>query len=200
MSGTFEKIDVPPTLVSFAVSTANAKQIVSTEFKKAGSKVVLLMPRYDEYGLPVFESVRSVFDQVEALIADGKVAAAWTLGFGGVAEGIAKMAFGNGIGFRFQQKLSAQKLFAPCYGGFLLELTDDAATDDLMVIGQTTEENTIVTSNYTLQLDDLLQVWERKLEPVFPCQIKGKVTVPPTYFYERKEIKTSSIKLHIHVF
>ena len=195
MSGTFEKIDVPPTLVSFAVSTANAKQIVSTEFKKAGSKVVLLMPRYDEYGLPVFESVRSVFDQVEALIADGKVAAAWTLGFGGVAEGIAKMAFGNGIGFRFQQKLSAQKLFAPCYGGFLLELTDDAATDDLMVIGQTTEENTIVTSNYTLQLDDLLQVWERKLEPVFPCQIKGKVTVPPTYFYERKEIKTSSIQV-----
>ena len=153
------------------------------------------MPRYDEYGLPVFESVRSVFDQVEALIADGKVAAAWTLGFGGVAEGIAKMAFGNGIGFRFQQKLSAQKLFAPCYGGFLLELTDDAATDDLMVIGQTTEENTIVTSNYTLQLDDLLQVWERKLEPVFPCQIKGKVTVPPTYFYERKEIKTSSIQV-----
>ena len=79
--------------------------------------------------------------------------------------------------------------------GFLLELTDDAATDDLMVIGQTTEENTIVTSNYTLQLDDLLQVWERKLEPVFPCQIKGKVTVPPTYFYERKEIKTSSIQV-----
>ena len=195
MSGTFEKIDVPPTLVSFAVSTANAKQIVSTEFKKAGSKVVLLMPRYDEYGLPVFESVRSVFDQVEALIADGKVAAAWTLGFGGVAEGIAKMAFGNGIGFRFQQKLSAQKLFAPCYGGFLLELTDDAATDDLMVIGQTTEENTIVTSNYTLQLDDLLQVWERKLEPVFPCQIKGKVTVPPTYFS-----RPAPSKLHIHVF
>ena len=102
MSGTFEQIDVPPTLVSFAVSTAKADHVVSTEFKNTDSKVILVKPTYLENGLPDFDSIRACFDQVEAIIRDNRAAAIWAVDFGGVAEGIAKMCFGNFIGFRYQ--------------------------------------------------------------------------------------------------
>ena len=126
MSGTFENIDVPPTLVSFAVSTAKADRVVSTEFKQAGDKVVMLRPTVDENGIPNFESVRSTFDKVEAMIAAGRIRAGWVIDYGGAAEGIAKMCFGNGIGFTFSRQLTDAELFQPCCGGFLLELCGDA--------------------------------------------------------------------------
>ena len=102
MSGTFEHIHVPPTLISFAVTTSDIKYIVSNEFKEAGRKVVLLKPKTDENGLPVTESLKEVYGEVSRLVAEGKVNSAYTLGFGGVAEAILKMAMGNMIGFRFE--------------------------------------------------------------------------------------------------
>ena len=89
---------------------------------KAGDKVIFLAPEYDKDGLPVFDSVKAVFDKVEEIIAAGRAAAVWTLGYGGAAEGIAKMCFGNKIGFEFTSRLSADQLFKPCYGGFIIEL------------------------------------------------------------------------------
>ena len=193
MSGTFENIDVPPTLVSFAVSTAKADKVVSTEFKKAGSTVIQIRPKYDENGLPVFDSIRECFDKAEKIIAEGRAAAIWAVDFGGVAEGIAKMAFGNKIGFAFSKKLSAEELFQPCAGAFIIEL-NGAAREGEEVIGTTTEAKTIAAPDYTLDLETLINVWEQKLEPVFPCRIKTTTETPEAYSYKRTKTLTAGIK------
>ena len=120
MSGSFEDIDVPPTLVSFAVSMGDARTVISPEFKQIGSTVVLLTPDYNTDGTPDFESVKALFARVEEMIRSGQVLSAWTLGFGGVAEAVAKMSFGNRVGFQFARKVSDELLFNPVYGGFVL--------------------------------------------------------------------------------
>ncbi len=193
MSGTFENIDVPPTLVSFAVSTANADKVVSTEFKKTNSTVIQIRPKYDENGLPVFDSIRECFDKTEKIIANGRAAAVWAVDFGGVAEGIAKMAFGNKIGFAFSKKLSAEELFQPCAGAFIIELNGMAQADE-DVIGTTTDTKTISTADYSLDLEELIQTWEKKLEPVFPCRIKTTAEKPQAYSYKRTETLSASVK------
>ncbi|MBR1824110.1 MAG: phosphoribosylformylglycinamidine synthase, partial [Ruminococcus sp.] len=193
MSGTFENIDVPPTLVSFAVSTAAADKIVSTEFKSAGDPVILITPEYDENGLPVFDSIKACFDKVEKLIADGRANAIWTNGYGGAAEGIAKMCFGNKIGFEFLTKLTEKQLFQPCYGSFIVELNGEAEEGENL-IGQTIKDYSIVTKEYTMSLDELQQVWEGKLEPVFPCRIKTTDAKPETYSYNENIHLSATIK------
>lgn len=194
MSGTFENIDVPPTLVSFAVSTANADKIVSTEFKGAGSEVIMITPEYDENGLPKFDSIKECFDRVEKIISDGRANAIWTNGYGGIAEGIAKMCFGNKIGFEFTSHLSGEELFRPCYGAFIIEL-NGAAADGENVIGKTIEDYKILCRDYTVSLDNLQRVWEAKLEPVFPCRIKTTDTTPETYSNANRIQRSASIKV-----
>ncbi len=204
MSGTFENIDVPPTLVSFAVSTAQADKIVSTEFKSAGNPVILITPEYDENGLPVFDSVKACFDKVEKIIADGRANAIWTNGYGGVAEGITKMCFGNKIGFEFLTQLDCKQLFKPLYGAFIIELNGEAK-DDEKLIGQTIADYNIVTRDYTMNVESLQRVWEQKLEPVFPCRIKTTDAKPEVYSYNENihlsaTIKTAKPKVIIPVF
>ena len=194
MSGTFENIDVPPTLVSFAVSTANADKIVSTEFKGTGSEVIMITPEYDENGLPKFDSIKQCFDKVEKIISDGRANAIWTNGYGGIAEGIAKMCFGNKIGFEFTSHLSGEELFHPCYGAFIIEL-NGAAADGENVIGKTIEDYKILCRDYTVSLDNLQRVWEAKLEPVFPCRIKTTDTTPETYSNANRIQRSASIKV-----
>ena len=194
MSGTFENIDVPPTLVSFAVSTANADKIVSTEFKGTGSEVIMITPEYDENGLPKFDSIKECFDKVEKIISDGRANAIWTNGYGGIAEGIAKMCFGNKIGFEFTSHLSGEELFRPCYGAFIIEL-NGAAADGENVIGKTIEDYKILCRDYTVSLDNLQRVWEAKLEPVFPCRIKTTDTTPETYSNANRIHRSASIKV-----
>ncbi len=190
MSGTFENIDVPPTLVSFAVSTAKADKIISTEFKSAGDKVIYIAPDYDSNNLPFFNSVKSVFDKVEKIISDGRAKAVWTIGYGGVSEGIAKMCFGNKLGFSFTSKLSADILFKPCYGSFIIELSGDSEPDE-HVIGMTQQEYKIYNFDYSINLDSLQRTWENKLEPVFPCRIKTTDTTPEIYSYPTKKLFAS---------
>ena len=180
MSGTFENIDVPPTLVSFAVSTAMADKIVSTEFKGVGNTVISIVPEYDSHGLPKFDSIRECFDKVEKIIADDRANAIWTNGYGGFAEGVAKMCFGNKIGFEFTSRLSSKELFKPCYGAFIIELKGDAKEGE-NVIGKTVSDYKILCLDYTVSLDNLQRIWEGKLEPVFPCRIKTTDTTPQTY-------------------
>ena len=194
MSGTFENIDVPPTLVSFAVSTANADKIVSTEFKGTGSEVIMITPEYDENGLPKFDSIKECFDKVEKIISDSRANAIWTNGYGGIAEGIAKMCFGNKIGFEFTSHLSGEELFRPCYGAFIIEL-NGAAADGENVIGKTIEDYKILCRDYTVSLDNLQRVWEAKLEPVFPCRIKTTDTTPETYSNANRIQRSASIKV-----
>ena len=125
MSGTFENIDVPPTLISFAVSTVKTDNVMTAEFKKAGHAVWQLSPEYDENGEPVYISVKSVFDEVEALIREKKVRAVWTTERGGAAEGVFKMMLGNRIGFKAADGLDKDSLFARCAGSFILETEAD---------------------------------------------------------------------------
>ena len=185
MSGTFENIDVPATLVSFAVSTASAKKIISPEFKKAGNKVILIVPDLDENGLPVFESVRSCYERVEKLIAGGTAVSAWALGFGGVAEAVAKMSLGNRIGFRFSKKLSDDILFYSRYGGFVIELNGDPFTVE-NVIGETIPEYMIDCKTYTVDMTNIQKKWEDRLETIFPCNIRTEDKPAKIFTYTAK--------------
>ena len=193
MSGTFENIDVPPTLVSFAVSTASSRKVVSPEFKDKNSNVIIIKPDYDENGLPVFDSVKKCFTEVENMIDAGRAKAVWTISSGGVAEGIAKMCFGNRIGFEFAGKLSEEELFLPHYGAFIIEIKGDVNEGETL-LGKTKPEYNIFTSKYTLSLDSLQQTWESKLEPVFPCRIKTALTAVESYSYDAKKRAFPSIK------
>jgi len=123
MSGTFEKIDVPPTLVSFAVTTDNIKYVTSPEFKKAGSKVVIIRPEYDENGLPTAESLMKNYDVVSSLVRKGVVNACYTPTYGGIAEAVFKMAIGNFIGFEYNSELTAKDIFGYSTVHLLLNLT-----------------------------------------------------------------------------
>jgi len=194
MSGTFEDIDVPPTLVSFAVSTAQANKIVSTEFKEAGNDVIMIVPEYDRNGLPVFASLKKCFDKVEKLISEGRANAVWTNGYGGIAEGIAKMCFGNRLGFEFSAHLTPAELYKPCYGAFIVEVMGNAQNDEF-VIGKTISDYKIYTQKYTVNLDSLQRAWEGKLEPVYPCRIRTTDITPQAYSYENKEKKSASVKV-----
>ncbi len=184
MSGTFENIDVPATLVSFAVSLADSEKVLSPEFKGAGHKVILITPEYDENELPVWDSVRSVFDRVEKLISDGRALSVWSVGFGGVAEAVAKMSLGNRVGFKFENKPSNDLMFYSRYGSFVIELAGEAAEEET-VIGVTTDSYTIDCISYTIDMTALQKSWEDKLEPVFPCNIKNDDKPPKIFTYKR---------------
>ncbi|NLZ46362.1 MAG: phosphoribosylformylglycinamidine synthase, partial [Clostridiales bacterium] len=194
MSGTFENIDVPPTLVSFAVSTSKSNKIVSQEFKRVGSKVIYIKPDYDENGLPVFESVRNAFEKVEKLIDNQQVLSAWAVSFGGVSEAIAKMSFGNKIGFKFTDEMSGAELYRHCYGAFVVELVPSAETDE-RVIGVTTEKYEIVTNKYTVDLNEIEELWSSKLEPIFPTKIKKPSSSIREYSYYNDEKIAPAIKV-----
>ena len=168
MSGSFEKLDVPPTLISFAVTTAKTGDIVPNEFKAAGHQVALLCPEYDEKGLPTAKSLLKAFDTVHGLLQSGKAVAAYTPGFGGAAEAVLKMALGNGYGFAFDENVPLETLFGYRYGAFLLELTEDCG---LPALGRITAEPVFTRGGETLALDALQALYENKLESVYPCNI-----------------------------
>ncbi len=197
MSGTFENIDVPPTLVSFAVSTASSNKIVSPEFKVPGNKVILITPEYDENGLPDFASVRKCFDKIESIVASDRAKAIWTVGVGGISEGIAKMCFGNKLGFKFSKKLSVSQLFDPCYGSFIVEINGSTKGSET-VIGEVTPQSegfVIDNIDYKVSLDELQSAWETKLEPVYPCIIPTEDKKPQAYTYEKRNTARPAVKI-----
>ena len=171
MSGSFEKLDVPPTLISFAVTTAKTGDIVPNEFKQAGHKAALLCPEYDEKGLPTAESLLKNFETVHGLLQSGKAVAAYTPGCGGAAEAILKMALGNTFGFAFEESIPLETLFGYRYGAFVLELTEDC---DLPVLGTVTAEPVFTRGGETLALSELQALYEDKLESVYPCNIPSE--------------------------
>ena len=170
MSGTFEKIDVPPTLVSFAVSTAKADKIISAEFKCPFSKIYYIAPKYDENMLPDFESVKNVFKTVEKAIADGKALSVWSLANGGLAEGVFKMSLGNRIGAKLN-KMDDEKLFGLCYGAFIIEANDEIPEAEL--IGETLDEYKIISGDVEIDMAALEKKWDSVLEPIFKDSVKA---------------------------
>ena len=170
MSGTFEKIDVPPTLVSFAVSTAKADKIISAEFKCPFSKIYYIAPKYDENMLPDFESVKKVFRTVEKAIADGKALSVWSLANGGLAEGVFKMSLGNHIGAKLN-KMDDEKLFGLCYGAFIIEASGEIPEAEL--IGETLDEYKIISGDVVIDMAALEKKWDGVLEPIFKDSVKA---------------------------
>ena len=170
MSGSFESLDVPPTLVSFAVTTANVNDIVSPEFKEAGNRVIHLKAELDENNLPKTDSLLSVFEKVNALVKTGKAKAIYTPCFGGVAEAIMKMGFGNGFGFKFEDGITLSDIFGYSYGSFIVEVTDDSYMD--ATLGYVTCDKKITYKGEAVSADELLKLYEEKLEPIFSCNIK----------------------------
>ncbi len=169
MSGSFENLDVPPTLVSFAVTTGKVQEVVSPEFKSAGHQVVCITPEYNEKGLPQTESLLAVFEKVTGLLRSGKAVACYTPGMGGIAEAVLKMCLGNGFGFRYDGAMDNQAIFGNCYGSFLLEITEPV--EGALVVGTVTDDKTITLGEETLSLDSLLEIYEDKLESVYSCNI-----------------------------
>lgn len=185
MSGTFEQIDVPPTLVSFAVTTENIHNIISPEFKAAGHNVVLLKPQYDADGLPTAKSLKENFEVVNRLMRQGKVAAAYTPTYGGVAEAVMKMAMGNDIGFAFAEGVSLDDLFGYAYGAFLLEVTEDVPAGTLL---GTTAGDAVTFGNESLSLKELFAAYENKLEEIYPCNIQTEKKEIPVFTSKKAEV------------
>ncbi len=181
MSGSFENIDVPPTLVSFAVTTSTTDRIVSSEFKKAGNKIIFLSPEYDENHLPKTDSLIALFSRVTELLRNGTAVSCYTPGMGGIAEAVMKMCFGNHLGCKFSETISMSDLFGYHYAGFVLEVSD--WEDAHNIIGTVTEKADLSHGNETLALSELLAIYENKLEGVFPCNIQNTGKNPQTVSY-----------------
>ena len=219
MSGTFEDLSVPPTLVSFAVTTDQVDHIISSEFKAGGNPVYLLQPELNAEGLPDGDSLRKLYDRVTALMRAGLVKACRTPGMGGIAESVLKMALGNRIGFTFADTLPADfDLFTPCYGAFLLELdavaltelqascadADEAACDQnlqtllnelehAVLLGETTEDYLLQFGEEAVDMEETEQLYERKLEPVYPCNLKTEGNAPTLTDSPAEEIFRANI-------
>ena len=192
MSGTFENLDVPPTLVSFAVTTGKVPDVVSPEFKAAGHKVCLVKPEYDENQLPKTESLLALFGQVTELLRSGKAVAAYTPGMGGVAEAVMKMGFGNGYGLAVDEKVTPDTLFGYCYGGFVLELNEGECGQ---VLGVTTDDGSFTYGEEVIGMDTLLAAYEDKLESVYSCNIIAENGPMQTISHLAPLPATSAIKV-----
>lgn len=179
MSGSFEDIDVPPTLVSFAVSLCGVHKIISPEFKGPDNYVYLLKPAYKENGTPDFESVRATFARMGELIARRAAYSVWTLGSTSALEGILKMTFGNHIGFSASEELTLCSLLDKTCGAFVFESQEKI--EDAQLLGLTTEEYRFSLAGQSVSLCDVQAAWEQKLEPVFPYHPASEETPPETF-------------------
>lgn len=194
MSGTFKDLDVPPTLVSFAVDPVKMYNVISPEFKKAGNTIVKVEVKYDENDLPVFDELKKNFTKISELIKANKVVSAATIGVGGVAAAITKMAFGNDIG----AVITEDDLFNYNYGGFVLEVEGNKAETEKMfegynytVLGNTTPEKAIVANGVTIDLEEALNAWIKPLEKIFPTKYledvkKADIEIKPFNIVEKK--------------
>ena len=191
-SGSFEKLDVPPTLVSFAVTTGKTGEVVSPEFKAAGHKVCLLTPAYDENGLPETASLLETFDTVTSLLHSGKAVAAYTPGIGGIAEAVMKMGFGNALGFAFDDALTLDELFGYAYGSFVLEMADGTVGK---VLGVTTADGSFSYHGEALSQTQVLGAYEDKLESVYACNIPPPAQSMETFSYVASERKAPAVKV-----
>ncbi len=192
MSGSFEALDVPPTLVAFAVAVGDVHHVISPEFKRAGSKVVLLRPEY-ENGLPKPESLVALLHTVQTLIREKKALSAWAPAYGGVAEAVYKMALGNSLGFAFVSNLSLADLFSYSYGSFVLELADEAEIG--MELGRVTTARMIARDGEQLSIDELEAASEGVLEDIFPTRTSRQQGEAPLLTYRAKEHKKAAISI-----
>ena len=195
MSGTFNDIDVPPTLVSFAVDVAKEKDIITPELKNAGDKLVVFRIEKDQYDIPVYEKVMKLFDGISALIKKRAIVAAYALDGAGIVASAAKMSFGNKLGVEFSDALSAKELFANEIGNMIAEVSADGmkALEEsgivYSVVATVLPENAgFVYKDVKVSEEDALHAWKSKLEKVFPTKAVKTTDAIETKLYQTSDI------------
>lgn len=180
MSGTFQDIDVPPTLVSFAVDVAHDHEIITPELKKAGNKLVWLRMEQDHYELPVYESLKEQYAKFTEDIHSGKIVSAYALDRHGIASAVSKMAFGNGMGVRLEETIDKRELFAPAFGDLIAEVPAEKLGElsiAYTLLGEVTADGTISYGEMNLGLEEAVTAWKGTLESVFPTVSEEKQTM-----------------------
>ena len=191
MSGTFEDIDVPPTLCSFAIDVAKESDIITPEFKADGNVLVRFDIEKDKYDLPVFEQIKKLYDGIHKLIGKGVIVSAYVLDGKGLVPAVCKMAFGNKLGFELEGSLTKEKLFAPAYGCIVAEVPADRLADiDVAYtkVGEVKDNAKFVYNDVVITVDDALKVWSDKLEDVFPTKAVKDTTPVESKLYKADSV------------
>ena len=192
MSGTFNDIDVPPTLVSFAVDVAREKDVITPELKEAGDKLVLFTIEKNEYDLPVYEQVMKLYDKIHELIGRGAIRSAYALDGKGLAAAVSKMAFGNKLGVTIAEDVTAETLFAPGFGNIVAEVKEEflpiIKEASGVVVGEVNDAQKFVYKEMSLSMEEAIAAWTGTLERVFPTRAtEGKEKVQSDV-YDTKNI------------
>ena len=190
MSGTFNDIDVPPTLVSFAVDVAKEKDIITPEFKTPGDSIVLFEIERDEYDLPVYDKVMKLYDEIHELIGKGVIKAAYSVDAKGVVAAISKMAFGNKLGIKVNDDVTVETLFGKGIANIVAEVDVAKLSEvkDAKVIGEVTDTKSFVYGDVTITMDEALAAWEGTLEKVFQTKSTDDKSVVDTGVYSAGSI------------
>lgn len=207
MSGTFNHIDVPPTLVSFAVDVAKHTDVITPELKNVGDCLILFQIEKDEYDIPVYRDVMELYDQVSALIAGKKIVAAYALDAKGIVAAVSKMGFGNGLGVKISDELSGEELFENQMGNLLVEIPADALdgiTASYTMVGTVTD-GAFIYQDMTLPQEEALAAWKKPLEKVFPTKASKDTSKVESGVYKADKVyvckhKTAKPRVFIPVF
>ena len=201
MSGTFQNIDVPPTLVSFAVDVAKIADVVTGELKKAGNALVCFVMKKDEYELPDYDAFCKQMEQITALASKGCFASMYAVTAKGIAEAVSKMAFGNKLGVKIADTVTEQALFAPGYGDIVAEVNKDMMQElensgiAFEVIGEVTEDSAFVYGTTTISMQEAMTAWTDTLEKVFPTRSGVKEEQIENKVFDAKTIYTAKEKV-----
>lgn len=208
MSGSFNEIDVPPTLCSFAIDVAQAKDVVTPEFKSADNVVIEIDIKRDEYGIPDYEDVKKTYSALYHDMQTGKIQSSYAVGFGGIVEAVSKMGFGNGIGVAIDSSVSEEKMLEKNYGAIICEVKEadvETLTVPAEVIGKTTEDGNFSYKGTVITMKEALKAWTGKLEKVFPTSSNVKQEAVRNEVYNTNDIyvckhKVAKPKVFIPVF
>ena len=201
MSGSFNEIDVPPTLVSFAVDVAKEKDIITPEFKKAGNPIVCFKIAKDAYDLPDYAQMMDLYEKIHSLIGNGAICSAYALDGKGMAAAVSKMAFGNALGVAMSEKISADEMFEPGFGQLIAEVSADKleeilkAVPEAQVVGEVTATGTFTYGNMTITMEEALSAWTQTLEKVFPTRATQEKDVLDTPVYTAGNVHVCKNKI-----
>ena len=201
MSGSFNEIDVPPTLVSFAVDVAKEKDIITPEFKKAGNPIVWFKIAKDAYDFPDYAQMMDLYEKIHSLIGNGAICSAYALDGKGMAAAVSKMAFGNALGVAMSEKISADEMFEPGFGQLIAEVSADKleeilkAVPEAQVVGEVTATGTFTYGNMTITMEEALSAWTQTLEKVFPTRATQEKDVLDTPVYTAGNVHVCKNKI-----
>ena len=194
MSGTFNEIDVPPTLVSFAVDVAKEQDVITPELKKAGNKLVLFTIEKNEYDLPVYEQVMALYDKIHELIGKKAIVSAYALDGKGLAAAVSKMAFGNKLGVTIEDSVSAETLYGAGFGNIVAEVPDEflpiikETIPEAVVVGEVNADQAFRYKEMNIGMDEAIAAWTGTLEKVFKTRATEEKTEIKTDVFDTKEI------------